>query len=59
MSQVKQFPYISWVVSVVILRQMVPHPSVGREEATMVGIPCIYKVEFTYKCTKDAIGECL
>ena len=22
-------------------------------------ISCIYKVEFTYKCTRDALGECL
>jgi hypothetical protein len=42
-----------------MLRQMVPHPLVGREEATAAGISCIYKVEFTYKCTKDALDECL
>jgi hypothetical protein len=32
---------------------------VGREEATAAGISCIYKVEFTYKCTKDGVGECV
>jgi hypothetical protein len=44
-SQVEQFPCIGWVVSAAILKQMVPHPPVGREEATAAGISYIYVAE--------------